>query len=586
MCAQFLQPFFLINLFLQVFFLSGNDIFAQIKNEGVIFLKLVKANILCLVELGFIYEWMIPCFKIPIKACRKFLSGGFWACLLLGISLITVNPQMLTAQSRSIVPEYKTRLSENLFDLGGLYCFSDPAFYPGKVKFVPVENAIEKYAQLNFKLFPEIASATANYLQFLNELPFTQKQNLLRLFSYYEEQLDGALKTAGLPNELKYLAPAFSAMDTNAKNWDGKAGIFQLTHFQAVLNGLQINKLLDERLNENAATIAFTRVMHQNFKSFDSPEMAVLAYYFGNVRIKNALYLAGENAPLNNVLKRLPDFADHFIALFQATAIFLNVNKFKPTIHPLAKKNIPDTVQIFRQLHFQQITDVLGISINELRFLNPQFRLNIVPGNENPTKLILPNGKWDDFVLWQDSIYNRYDSTLFKFTVQTVEYPPSPTRQYLHEPIKDLEIEGKTKIQYRLKTGDVLGIIAENFDVRVADLKYWNNIYNERKIQAGKTLDIFVDEDQAEYYLSLSTLQTSPNKISPIVERFKKNSTLKVFEDLNSAKKIVHIVKNGESPFTIAKKYEGVTPDEILEWNKIDDARKIQIGQKLIVFLK
>jgi len=267
-------------------------------------------------------------------------------------------------------------------------------------------------------------------------------------------------------------------------------------------------------------------------------------------------------------------------------AIFLNANKFINVVEPFAKKIIHDTVTINRQLHFQQVSKVLRISENELQFLNPQFKFSIVPGNEKPTKLILPNNKWDDFVLWQDSIYSTYDSTLFRLVTQKIEYPPSPNRQYAREPVKNLEIEGKTKIKYRLKTGDVLGIIAENYDVRVADLKYWNNIYNERKIQAGKNLDIFVDDDKADYYRSLATPQKKKKEEKSMVVQIQKSSTLKVFEDLNSAKKIEHIVKSGESPYVIAKKYDGVSPDDILEWNNIDDARKIQIGQKLIVYLR
>jgi membrane-bound lytic murein transglycosylase D len=168
---------------------------------------------------------------------------------------------------------------------------------------------------------------------------------------------------------------------------------------------------------------------------------------------------------------------------------------------------------------------------------------------------------------------------------QKIEYPPAPNRQYAREPVKDLEIEGKTKIQYRLKTGDVLGIIAEIYDVRVADLKYWNNIYNERKIQAGKNLDIFVDDDKVDYYLSLAAAQKS-NTANAAASQSSKNSVPKVPFNLSNAKKIEHVVKSGESPYLIAKKYDGVTPDLILEWNNIDDARKIQIGQKLIVYLK
>ena len=86
---------------------------------------------------------------------------------------------------------------------------------------------------------------------------------------------------------------------------------------------------------------------------------------------------------------------------------------------------------------------------------------------------------------------------------QKVEYAPAPTRQYIGEKVKDLEIEGKVKIKYILQRGDVLGYIAEDYNVEVEDLKYWNNIYNERKIQAGQQLAIFVDENEADYYRSL-----------------------------------------------------------------------------------
>jgi membrane-bound lytic murein transglycosylase D len=200
--------------------------------------------------------------------------------------------------------------------------------------------------------------------------------------------------------------------------------------------------------------------------------------------------------------------------------------------------------------------------------------------------LVLPDGYRDDFVFWQDSVYNSFDSTLFNVTVQKIEYPPAPGRQYLGEPVKNLEIEGKTKIRYKLQTGDVLGVIAEKYDVEVEDLKYWNNISNERRIQAGKTLDIFVDNDKVDYYSGLQKQQKAKEAKPSAPEQFQQNTTLAVFREINNGKKVEHTVKNGESPFTIAKKYEGVTPEDILKWNNISDARKIQIGQKLIVYQK
>jgi membrane-bound lytic murein transglycosylase D len=282
----------------------------------------------------------------------------------------------------------------------------------------------------------------------------------------------------------------------------------------------------------------------------------------------------------------LPENAKLFIAAFQSTMVFLEVNRFKPESDPLAKKIQPDSVQIIRQLHFQQISKVFGIPLKQLEFLNPQYRFSIVPVAGRYSELAVPAGYWDDFVLWQDSVYNAYDSSLFQLTTQKIEYPPAPGRQYRGETVKNLEIEGKTKLKYTLQSGDILGVIAEKYDVEVEDLKYWNNISNERKIQAGKSLDIFVDNDKAAGYSGIQKANNKPEVKTPVTVQLQQNTTLAVFQEINQGKKVEHVVKNGESPFTIAKKYDGVTPEDILKWNNIDDARKIQIGQKLIVYQK
>jgi membrane-bound lytic murein transglycosylase D len=73
----------------------------------------------------------------------------------------------------------------------------------------------------------------------------------------------------------------------------------------------------------------------------------------------------------------------------------------------------------------------------------------------------------------------------------------------------------------------------------------------------------------------------SPNMVKQLTQ----TSPLVNYRVPDTARKVEHIVKSGESPYVIAKKYDGVTPEQILEWNGIKDARKIQIGQKLIIYL-
>ena len=488
------------------------------------------------------------------------------------------------SQTDSVWVAYKTQFKTNLFELNDLYCWSDAGFYPGKFKFSSKLNFQSEYKNQKSDIFPVLSDKAEDFYLFLESLNSGEKQNLVRLFSFYEKEMGASLKAAGLPDELKYFAPALSAMNPTATNWDGKAGIFQLTHFQAVMNGLKINPLVDERLNTNRSIEAFTEVMKQNLAAFKTADLAVLGYLFGNAKVKNAISFAGENASISQILNYLPETASHMIAAFQATSVFLNENKFKSSVDPLVKKIAPDTVRIVSQLHFKQVSTVLGISEKQLEFFNPQYRFHIVPGDKFVSKLVVPDGYWDEFVLFSDSIYNAADSTLFAVTVQKIEYPPAPGRQYLGEPVKNLEIEGKTKLKYKLQTGDVLGIIAEKYDVEVADLKYWNNISNERKIQAGKTLDIFVDNDKADEYAGLQKT-TKPNAVkTPTPKQIQQNTTLAVFQEMNTGNKVEYTVKNGESPFTIAKKYTGVSPEDILKWNNIKDAGKIQIGQKLIIY--
>ena len=490
------------------------------------------------------------------------------------------------SQNDSVWIAYKTQFKYNLVQLNDLFCWSDANFFPGKLVLTSNSDFGTEFENQHVKLFSELSDKAKDFYYLLENLNQNEKQIFIRYFSFHEKGFNEVLMNAGLPAELKYLAPALSAMNQNDVSLEGRAGVWQLTHFQAVLNGLQVSQLVDERFNPWLSTPAFAAVMKQNMAVFKTPELAVLGYLLGNTKVKNALAIAGENDSLSLILRYLPESASNFIAAFQATSVFLKVNRFKTTTGAMDKKVIPDTVNIKTQLHFQQVSEVLGVPQKQLEFLNPQYRFYIVPVQEKYSSLVLPNGYWDDFVIWQDSVYNAFDSSLFVITVQKIEYPPAPGRQYLGEPVKNLEIERKTKIKYKLQTGDVLGVIAEVYDVQVEDLKYWNNISNERRIQAGKTLDIFIDNDKADYYSGLQKQQNAEEEKPLTVDQLQQNTTLAVFREINNGKKVEHTVKNGESPFTIAKKYEGVTPEDILKWNNISDARKIQIGQKLIVYQK
>ena len=477
----------------------------------------------------------------------------------------------------TISTEFKVRFNKNLDELGNLYCWSDPDFQKRKIELKTATNIKNEFQNLFLPFFNNYLTQTELFYHFYDKLETDKRGKLIQFYSLYEKEFSRVFRNEGLPLELKYLAPALTAMNPKAAGEGSRAGVWQLTHFQTLLNDHEIDKLVDERYDIFISTQTFAEQIKKNLEQFETLEMALTAYLIGNVKLRNIIYQARKKN--SKITSFLPASYFESVAAFQAMAVFLNLNKLTDEKLPVLNRDLY-IVKVHKQIHFKQVANVIDVSVEQMQYLNPKFKFSIVPVNDKNTDLRLPKDRWDDFLVWQDSIYNTYDSTLFQLVTQKIEYPPAPSRQYAREPVKDLEIEGKTKIQYRLKTGDVLGIIAEIYDVRVADLKYWNNIYNERKIQAGKKLNIFVDDDKVDYYLSLAEQQTSGS-----VGTSQKTAP-EVTYDLSNAKKIEHVVKSGESPYIIAKKYDGVTPDQLLEWNNIDDARKIQIGQKLIVYLK
>lgn len=500
---------------------------------------------------------------------NKFSIG----CLVLAF-IILLNHTSIQAQESDRNVDFQHVFSNNLIHVTGTYPWNDSEFYPG---IFHLQNDSESWCHIsgNFFVSKEMPDFM-KYCTFLNHLSTSEKQVLVKTFSYYENDFEQALKNAGLSSELKYLPATLSAMNNYAVSTYRRAGLWQLTHFQAVLNDLQENRFVDERLDVKKATKAAVAEIIKNKQLFNDDKLAVLAYVFGKTKIRNLCEDIEGEFTFEKFIKTAPENIVEFIAKFQAVTAFLSGNTYVVN----DKKIVSAEVAVEKKIHFKQLA-VLEITEKQLAFYNPQYRFAIVPKG---CSLQLPPETKNEFMTMADSVYNAYDSAYFAITVQHIEYPPEPVRQYVGVS-KDLHIAGKEKLSYTIKSGDVLGTIAEKFDVKVADLRSWNNISNPRRIRAGQKLSVFVDkgktDEYAENYKKVNAdirKQTSTPDFSI--------SAIADFTTSAKAKKVEHIVKSGESPYTIAKQYKGVTSEDILKWNNIKDARKIQIGQKLIIYIQ
>jgi membrane-bound lytic murein transglycosylase D len=133
-----------------------------------------------------------------------------------------------------------------------------------------------------------------------------------------------------------------------------------------------------------------------------------------------------------------------------------------------------------------------------------------------------------------------------------------------NDTIAKQEIAETTKlenVEYIVKKGDNLGNIAKKFGSTLEDLKMWNNL-QDINIALGSTLIV------AQSEVSIENKPTNS---------FKKKENL---ASVSKNKAINYYVKKGDSLYSIAKKYPGVTISDIKKWNDIRN-ENLKPGMKL-----
>ena len=223
-------------------------------------------------------------------------------------------------------------------------------------------------------------------------------------------------------------------------------------------------------------------------------------------------------------------------------------------------------------MHIDQISAVLGIPREELRALNPQYRIGLIPGESKPMSVALPFDRLGDFIDMRDSIKAYRADHYFNSALQSA----SPTTSTYTPP----DVKGKTKLLYTVKSGDNLGFIASWYNVGLSDLRYWNNIYNNT-IRVGQKINVFVDPAREDYYASVSTLSFEQKQQRVGIKTTTAPTLVSSSVPADDSQFEYYTVRNGDTVWDIAKKFDGVSTTEILSLNGLGSSSKIQVGQRL-----
>lgn len=318
---------------------------------------------------------------------------------------------------------------------------------------------------------------------------------MLSACNFYMPIFEEALDAYGLPMELKYLPIIESALNPSAVSRVGASGLWQFMLETGKIYGLEANSLVDERRDPIKATWAAARYLKELYAIYQDWNLVIAAYNCGPGTINKAIRRAGGETDYWKIYNYLPKETRGYVPTFIA-ANYIMTYYCDHNICPM-ETDIPastDTIQISKGLHFEQIKDICGISMEQLRSLNPQYKKNIIPGEIKPYTLRLPQNMVSTFIDSQDTIYNHRADELFK-NRKTVELAGNDTPRITSKSrnqgsSKSLSTKRASNTTYhKIRNGETLSAIAEKYGVSVKQLQSWNGLRNT-KIAAGKRLKI------------------------------------------------------------------------------------------------
>ena len=387
-------------------------------------------------------------------------------------------------------------------------------------------------------------------------------------FPLFEEKLDAY----NMPLEIKYLAIVESALNPMAKSVSGAMGLWQFMYQTGKYMGLEINSYIDERIDPVKSTEVACKYLTYLYNMYNDWTLAIAAYNCGPGTVNNAIRRAGGSTNYWQIYPYLSKQTREYVPRFFAMIYLFNyaeAHGFKPEYFPYY--NDIDTVMVCNEVHFAQIDSVVGISVAQLRELNPQYKLDIIPAKTKCYPLKIRRQYVPVFIQYEDSIHKFKDSIF----LNPQKYNYKPNENYKDIIVPTEQPAGTEELIYTIKTGDAVGLIASWYNVKINEVKAWNGL-SSNNIKAGQRLKIYVPKESVEKYRNVNDMPFDKKQEMAGVDTSQTQKEEILDEDYE-----YYTVQAGDNPYNISKKYEDVTVDDILKWNNITNPSSLKVGQKL-----
>ncbi len=366
--------------------------------------------------------------------------------------------------------------------------------------------------------------------------------------SYYFPIFEQYLKKYNLPQELKYLAIVESGLNPQIISRAGAGGLWQFMPYTGSMHKLHQDFYIDERFDPYKSTDAACQYLSSLYQMFGDWELTLAAYNSGPGNVRKAIRRSGYKKSFWEIYNYLPRETRSYVPQFVAVTYTMhyaqdyNLLPEEPA-YPIAH----DTLLVTGYANLKTLAQALQICYSDLQQLNPNIKQFGIK-TQQPYPVKLPADVIEKARQHRDSL------------LQLAAQQGKKELEYLARNTIG-STYGREKHSYKVKSGDVLGSIAQRYHVRVSDIKKWNRLRGTT-IRAGQYLNIW----------------TYPNtKITPVY----KPVTQKL-PDLDYTGKKTHTVQPGDTLWDISRKYKNLDIEKIKALNKLK-SNKLTPGQILII---
>ncbi len=381
---------------------------------------------------------------------------------------------------------------------------------------------------------------------FLKTFRGPQKRWMLRALKRsgrYTSRMKEIFVEEGLPDELVYLAIIESGFNPYAFSRAGAMGIWQFMPATGKRYGLVINWWIDERRDLEKSTRAAARYLKDLYALFDDWYLAAAAYNAGEGKISRGLRKYESNnfwhlSKRRYLKKETKDYVPRFLAALMIAKEpdrygFGDIQYDTPLFY--------ETVAVSDATDLAVVAQGCGYKLRYLNKLNPQLRRGCTPsGYKGDYDVKVPLGTKERFITYYEQL----------------------------DPNKRLTFR-----RHRIKGGDTLSHLAERYGVSVRSIMQMNRLKSRHSIREGKNLIIPIPARYAAKGSRGETQRVARRKASkPKLPNY----------SAEGFHKITHVVKKGDSLWTIGTKY-GVTSYSLKKWNGLRSTR-IHPGKELVVW--